>query len=1173
MAKFETFEIDSNKPEISPTLAPAIQEQTIIEEAPVFKEPEATPVPSFLQLQENLNNCLRIIDDEVMKGYITRIDEMPMVPLDRDYLEHLDPVQFFKITELVYQENEFAPFKLAAVFSTLKNKPCTLSLLIKSDGQNNDIYLGVRTLDERYSSGTMRTMLESTLRGQFPGTRIEQSTDIGLEKDLDKANVKCISSVTGIADFKQSKDRVDDTNFIQGLEKFINGMKGRAFTALFIAEDLDHDELTEIRREYESIYTQISPFANVQYSFTNTSGGSTSKTVSKGESSSNTEGTNESLTTNEATTVTDTEGHSKAKGQTETSGTSDTTGHGTTDSSSSSQAKSTSVAEGHTESESVAKTRGSSSSGGLSLIVNLSHSRNKSKTKTKTTSDSNTVTTGFTKTDTVSQSISQTLTHGISESKALSETDTDSTSKSTGVTSGKASQVGSSKATTVGVNFMNSDTLAETFGQTQGITLNSKNMALNNTLQKIEKHLKRIDDCESVGMWNFSAFFLGESSAEAESAAYMYQSVVMGDNSNIETSAVNTWHLPVAGDNQDEEKLKIEKFRNIYESLQYFTNPQFFYDGFSYDVSRKIIVEPTSRVSTSELALHMGLPRHSVKGLPVTEHASFAQEVILTKERDNKEEKEKPLIDLGTIYHLGEATNTEVHLDLNSLAMHTFITGSTGSGKSNAVYHILDEVQKNGIPFLVIEPAKGEYHKVFRETHYFGTNPALGKLLQLNPFAFPEQVQILEHIDRLVEIFNVCWPMYAAMPAVLKESIERAYRNAGWDMKTSKNRISTQLFPTFEDVLRELDSTIKESEYSQDTKGDYIGSLSTRLRSLTNGINGEIFVGNEMSLKELFDESAVVDLSHVGAMETKALIMGIIVLKLQEYRVANANEMNSPLKHITVLEEAHNILKKTSTEQSQDSSNVQGKSVEMLTNTIAEIRTYGEGFIIVDQAPNLLDTSVIRNTNTKIVLRLPEEGDREATGKAMALDDDQIDEVAKLHTGVAAVYQNDWQEAVLCKLPFYEIEKNVEIKDESFEQTSDERDDVLHLLISKELSEESIKELKDKVLQMDIAAKIRRDIIQNVENKNRIYEWAVADYINKFYVFNSAFRGTQKGSWDNFEQLTEIVTENLRSEFQDFSDEELHRILYYICRVMHEKHPENTVIEDLRQNYLRSEVY
>ena len=79
-----------------------------------------------------------------------------------------------------------------------------------------------------------------------------------------------------------------------------------------------------------------------------------------------------------------------------------------------------------------------------------------------------------------------------------------------------------------------------------------------------------------------------------------------------------------------------------------------------------------------------------------------------------------------------------------------------------------------------------------------------------------------------------------------------------------------------------------------------------------------------------------------------------------------------------------------------------GKSVEMLSNIIAEIRTYGEGFIIADQAPGLLDPSVIRNTNTKIILRLPDYEDRKLVGKAANLSDDQIDELAKLPVGVVS---------------------------------------------------------------------------------------------------------------------------------------------------------------------------
>ena len=85
--------------------------------------------------------------------------------------------------------------------------------------------------------------------------------------------------------------------------------------------------------------------------------------------------------------------------------------------------------------------------------------------------------------------------------------------------------------------------------------------------------------------------------------------------------------------------------------------------------------------------------------------------------------------------------------------------------------------------------------------------------------------------------------------------------------------------------------------------------------------------------------------------------------------------------------------------QSAVGADLAGKSVEMLANAIAEMRTYGEGFIIADQAPGLLDEAVIRNTNTKIILRLPDYADRQLVGKAIGLNDDQIDELSKLKQG------------------------------------------------------------------------------------------------------------------------------------------------------------------------------
>ncbi|MBE5851277.1 MAG: hypothetical protein E7298_14310 [Lachnospiraceae bacterium] len=159
----------------------------------------------------------------------------------------------------------------------------------------------------------------------------------------------------------------------------------------------------------------------------------------------------------------------------------------------------------------------------------------------------------------------------------------------------------------------------------------------------------------------------------------------------------------------------------------------------------------------------------------------------------------------------------------------------------------------------------------------------------------------------MIEIFNVCWPMYAAMPAVLKEAVLQAYEVCGWDLQDSTNTFDDNLFPTFRDLLAELVEVIDNSAYDQEVKSNYKGSLETRIKSLANGLNGQLFSTNEIDNQILFDTNVIVDLSRIGSLETKALIMGILVMRLNEYRMTHADGMNIPLRHVTVLEEAHNI--------------------------------------------------------------------------------------------------------------------------------------------------------------------------------------------------------------------------------------------------------------------------
>ena len=98
-------------------------------------------------LQRNLGNCMEIIEDEVMKGYITKLSNLRIAELDQDIIKSLQEIYFFRVTQLVYQEDEFSVHKLSTVFHTLSNKPCTLVMMVTSDGIRNEFYMAVRSLN------------------------------------------------------------------------------------------------------------------------------------------------------------------------------------------------------------------------------------------------------------------------------------------------------------------------------------------------------------------------------------------------------------------------------------------------------------------------------------------------------------------------------------------------------------------------------------------------------------------------------------------------------------------------------------------------------------------------------------------------------------------------------------------------------------------------------------------------------------------------------------------------------------------------------------------------------------------------------------------------------------------------------------------------------------------
>lgn len=953
-----------------------------------------------LSAQRSLNDLtdqLTLADHLVYKKYLTELQNYGMVELSQKMLEVQDPTQcirMFQLKKLTLKKGEDMFQKLSTVYYSSMAQGCSLAVMIDVPEGNAgaNIYLGVREDPLKQSMKSRKLeisskALQKVLLSNFPGSDIKGISQKDEKELLDEAfgeAQEAVASVSCVAALRD-KSKTEDKAFVQGIERFMDAMEGEKYTALFLAEPVSNETQAAIRSGYENLYSTLSPFRKSTWSYTENQStavmeslcSGTSHTISDTVSTTTTDGTNQS------SSVTD--------GTQKTKGVSGGINGGVGSSFGTSVTKISPVAGGIAGILGLGGLAASALIPGAGAVIGPLLG-----TAGRAVGGMASARTAF---NSIARNIGGSM--GVNASWGTSHSTTEQTGTSHSTSDGTSH--GTSDTTSQQESHGTTDTRGT--GRTQQVELCNK--SVEELLERIENQLKRVKESEDYGCYNCAAYFLSSTQSTALLAANTYRALMVGEGSSVESGAVNVWK------NNEAEVAQLREY------LKRFMQPVFARPLWE-NAPDSLLYTPATLVSGRELPMHLGLPTRSVHGLPIIEHAEFGRNV--PDEAMPDEDK----MNLGKIYHMGKEEAAGLLLNRQAMASHTFITGSTGTGKSNAVYHLLDEITKNGqTTFLVVEPAKGEYKNVFgncTDVQVFGTNPRETPLLRMNPFAFPENIHILEHIDRLVEIFNACWPMYAAMPAVLKDAIERSYQKVGWDLRNSESEKG--VFPTFFDLLDILPGVIEESHYSKDTQSDYVGALCTRVKSLTNGIYGSVLCAEDALTDEaLFDRNVIVDLSRVGSMETKSLLMGILVMKLQEYRMCSSG-MNSRLCHVTVLEEAHNLLRKTSAEQSQEGANLQGKSVEMLANAIAEMRTYGEGFIIADQAPGLLDMSVIRNTNTKIILRLPDEEDRKLVGKSAALKEAQIDELSKLPLGVAAVYQNEWPEAVLCKIEAYPMPEN-----------------------------------------------------------------------------------------------------------------------------------------------------
>ena len=402
-------------------------------------------------------------------------------------------------------------------------------------------------------------------------------------------------------------------------------------------------------------------------------------------------------------------------------------------------------------------------------------------------------------------------------------------------------------------------------------------------------------------------------------------------------------------------------------------------------------------------------------------------------------------IDVGEILDRSRRPAGALVLPLDSLNRHVFVSGATGSGKSQTVRTLLEAATRAGIPWLVVEPAKAEYRLMAaRLAGIRGGIPETGAAVSevvrirpgesdaiaagLNPLEpapdengrrFPLQT----HADLVKALFIASFRSDEPFPQVLSAALTRVYENAGWDLALGETVTAdaNPSYPNLTDLQRAAIRIVQEVGYSQRITDDLLGFINVRLSSLRLGTAGRFLQdGHQLDFGKLLLTNAVLEIEDVGDDSDKAFLMGTVLIRLVEHlRLVNRDKPSGPagLRHLTVIEEPHRLLRRPEAPASGASGGAAAHAVEMFAGLLAEIRAYGEGLIIAEQIPDRLIQDVLKNTAVKITHRLPAADDRDAVGATMNMTQAQNRFLVTLKPGEAAVFADGMDFPLLAQMP------------------------------------------------------------------------------------------------------------------------------------------------------------
>ncbi len=342
---------------------------------------------------------------------------------------------------------------------------------------------------------------------------------------------------------------------------------------------------------------------------------------------------------------------------------------------------------------------------------------------------------------------------------------------------------------------------------------------------------------------------------------------------------------------------------------------------------------------------------------------------------------------LGVV-HYGNKPLYALSLRRSDLVKHVGIFAITGAGKTNIGLNLLLSLLRADIPFLVFD-WKRSYRDI-RSVSYQGTDRvrviSVGRntasRFLWNPLRPPPRVHPQTWLTVIAETLEKSHVSGQGVADIFIELLDALFESRGAYDGTMEQ------YPTFHDA-REL---MEKKQYSG-RRQLWRDSCSRILRTFTFGPAAESFNARDPArIEDLLDGPVILELDQELPKPLRVFFCDIVLRWIHLYRLGQGE--SDTLRHVTVLEEAHNLFPRTSSEF---------QATNSLETIYREIRGFGEGLVCITQHPSLLPIYILGNCNTQIYLGLQHEDDIRTAKESLFLGMNEVKYLDYLNVGEGIV--------------------------------------------------------------------------------------------------------------------------------------------------------------------------